>query len=83
MARIPFVGLLLFSNDERKAITKVGFIVTGDNFTQMQGTEKFSMKVVGVATASEGVEVAKEMGVFPHECRIKQKSIQPRWSIRL
>jgi hypothetical protein len=43
------------------ALTKFGFIVTGDSFTQYQGTEKFKMKVVGVRQASEGIAVAKEM----------------------
>jgi len=43
------------------ALTKFGFIVTGDDFVQYQGTEKFSMKVVGVSDASKGLAVAKEM----------------------
>ena len=43
------------------ALTKFGFIVTGDNFVQYQGTEKFSMKVVGVSEPSEGVDAAKQM----------------------
>ena len=43
------------------ALTKFGFIVTGDRFTQYQGTENFSMKVVGVSHASEGIAAAKEM----------------------
>lgn len=43
------------------ALTKFGFIVTGDDFVQYQGTEKFSMKVVGVSEASQGIAVAKEM----------------------
>jgi hypothetical protein len=43
------------------ALTKFGFIVTGDRFEQLQGTPRFSMKVVGVVHASEGVEVAKAM----------------------
>ena len=43
------------------ALKKFGFIVTGDRFVQYQGTANFSMKVVGVSQASEGVEVAKEM----------------------
>lgn len=42
-------------------LTKFGFIVTGDNFVQYQGTEKFSMKVVGVDSASKGPEVARAM----------------------
>jgi Family of unknown function (DUF6506) len=47
--------------DESMALTKFGFIVTGDNFVQHQGTAKFAMKVVGVSTPAEGIEVAKEM----------------------
>jgi hypothetical protein len=43
------------------ALTKFGFIVTGDHFVQYQGTDAFAMKVVGVRDPSEGVEVAKEM----------------------
>lgn len=43
------------------ALTKFGFIVTGDRFQQLQGTPRFFMKVVGVAHASEGVAVAKAM----------------------
>ena len=43
------------------ALTKFGFIVTGDNFVQYQGTPKFSMKVVGVSQPSQGIEAAKEM----------------------
>ena len=43
------------------ALTKYGFIVTGDNFVQAQGTEKFFMKVVGVSSPSEGADVAKAM----------------------
>ncbi len=43
------------------ALTKFGFIVTGDNFVQYQGTPTFSMKVVGVSQPSEGIAAAKEM----------------------
>ena len=43
------------------ALTRFGFIVTGDNFVQTQGTEKFFMKVVGVSAPAEGIEVAKTM----------------------
>jgi hypothetical protein len=43
------------------ALKKFGFIVTGDAFVQYQGTEKFSMKVVGVNHAREGIRAAKEM----------------------
>jgi hypothetical protein len=45
------------------ALTKFGFIVTGDEFVQYQGTEKFSMKVVGVSHPRDGVAAAKEMVV--------------------
>jgi hypothetical protein len=43
------------------ALTKFGFIVTGDRFVQYQGTEKFSMKVVGVSHPEEGIAAAREM----------------------
>jgi hypothetical protein len=43
------------------ALTKFGFIVTGDRFIQHQGTDQFSMKVVGVAEPSEGIVAAQEM----------------------
>jgi hypothetical protein len=43
------------------ALTKFGFIVVGDDFIQHQGTERFSMKVVGVKNASQGPAVAQEM----------------------
>ena len=43
------------------ALTKFGFIVTGDHFVQYQGTDRFSMKVVGVRDPSEGVQAAVEM----------------------
>ena len=35
--------------------------MTGDRFVQHQGAEKFQMKVVGVADASEGIEAAQQM----------------------
>lgn len=43
------------------ALTKFGFIVTGDHFEQMQGTDKFSMKVVGVTHPEQGIDVARNM----------------------
>lgn len=43
------------------ALTKFGFIVTGDNFVQHQGTNLFAMKVVGVKSPEQGIEAAKEM----------------------
>ncbi len=43
------------------ALTRFGFIVTGDNFTQLQGTDRFKMTVVGVASPEQGIEVAKQM----------------------
>jgi len=43
------------------ALTKFGFIVTGDKFVQIQGTEKFNMKVVGVTDPKDGIEAAKQM----------------------
>jgi hypothetical protein len=42
-------------------LSRFGFIVTGDDFTQEQGTELFSMKVVGVKEVSQGIDVAKQM----------------------
>lgn len=43
------------------ALERFGFIVTGDDFEQDQGTDKFSMKVVGVKSPEQGIEVAKRM----------------------
>jgi hypothetical protein len=43
------------------ALERFGFIVTGDNFEQRQGTAKFKMKVVGVSHPEQGIEVAKAM----------------------
>lgn len=43
------------------ALTFFGFIVTGDDFVQYQGTENFRMKVVGVRSAAQGVAVAQAM----------------------
>ena len=43
------------------ALTKFGFIVTGDKFVQIQGTEIFNMKVVGVTDPKDGIEAAKQM----------------------
>ncbi len=43
------------------ALTKFGFIVPGDSFVQIQGTEKFHMKVAGVTDPKDGIEAAKQM----------------------
>jgi len=43
------------------ALTHFGFIVTGDDFVQQQGTPGFSMKVVGVSDPAQGIEVARQM----------------------
>ncbi len=43
------------------ALERFGFIVTGDDFEQDQGTERFRMKVVGVKKPEQGIEVAKRM----------------------
>ncbi len=43
------------------ALEFFGFIVTGDDFEQYQGTDSFKMKVVGVRTPEQGVDVAKAM----------------------
>lgn len=42
-------------------LTRFGFIVTGDAFVQEQGTDAFSMKVVGVRHPRDGIAVAQEM----------------------
>jgi hypothetical protein len=43
------------------ALTKFGFIVTGDEFVQYQGTPNFSMKVVGVRHPRDGIAAAHAM----------------------
>jgi hypothetical protein len=43
------------------ALTKFGFIVTGDDFIQCQGTSHFSMEVVGVSEPSKGIAAAIDM----------------------
>lgn len=43
------------------ALHRFGFIVTGDEFTQIQGTDKFRMKVVGVSRPEQGIAAAKTM----------------------
>ncbi|MBL4789375.1 MAG: hypothetical protein JKY60_10110 [Kordiimonadaceae bacterium] len=43
------------------ALKRFGFIVTGDDFEKMQGTDKFMMKVVGVSHPEKGIEAAKQM----------------------
>ncbi|MCG8588128.1 MAG: DUF6506 family protein [Proteobacteria bacterium] len=43
------------------ALTRFGFIVTGDDFEQETGTTKFRMKVIGVSAPEKGVAVAKQM----------------------
>jgi len=43
------------------ALTHFGFIVTGDDFEQDQGTDRFHMKVVGVSHPEKGIAVAKSM----------------------
>lgn len=43
------------------ALEKFGFIVTGDNFEQVQGTDKFKMTVVGVSRPEQGIAVAQQM----------------------
>ena len=42
------------------ALERFGFIVTGDNFEQWQGTDKFR-KVVGVSHPEQGIAAAKQM----------------------
>jgi len=43
------------------ALERFGFIVTGDDFEQEQGTARFRMKVVGVKSPEQGIEVARRM----------------------
>ena len=43
------------------ALHRFGFIVTGDEFVQQQGTDKFRMKVVGVSRPEQGIAAAKAM----------------------
>ena len=43
------------------ALTHFGFIVTGDCFESSLGTENFTMKVIGVKQASEGIAAAKKL----------------------
>lgn len=43
------------------ALERFGLIFTGDNFAQLQGTSTFSMKVVGVKSPEQGIEVARQM----------------------
>lgn len=43
------------------ALNKFGFIVTGDDFEQYQGTDNFKMKVVGVSKPEQGIDAAKKM----------------------
>lgn len=43
------------------ALERFGFIVTGDDFEQIQGTENFMMKVVGVSHPEKGIAVARKM----------------------
>jgi len=41
------------------ALTRFGFIVTGDDFVQIQGSPAFAMKVVGVSEPSLGIAAAQ------------------------
>ncbi len=41
------------------ALTRFGFIVTGDDFVQWTGTEHFRMKVVGVKSPEQGIQAAR------------------------
>ena len=43
------------------ALHRFGFIVTGDEFTQEQGTANFRMRVVGVSHPEQGIAAAKAM----------------------
>ncbi|MCB1309315.1 MAG: hypothetical protein KDK30_14080 [Leptospiraceae bacterium] len=43
------------------ALSKFGFIVTGDTFLQDQGTDAFQMRVIGVRHPEEGIEAARSL----------------------
>ena len=43
------------------ALERFGFIVTGGDFEQWQGTDEFRMKVVGVSHPEKGIAAAKQM----------------------
>jgi len=43
------------------ALEKFGFIVVGDEFEQLQGTDSFQMTVVGIRKPKEAIDVAKKM----------------------
>jgi len=43
------------------ALARFDFIVTGDDFEQWIGTERFQMKVVGVGSPEQGLQAAREM----------------------
>ena len=46
------------------ALTRFGFIVTGDDFVQWTGTEHFRMKVVGVKSPEQGIQLIELCGGF-------------------
>ena len=46
------------------ALTRFGFIVTGDDFVQWTGTEHFRMKVVGVKSPEQGIQLVELCGGF-------------------
>lgn len=43
------------------ALERFGFIVTGDDFVQEQGTGTFRMTVVGVSHPEKGIAAARQM----------------------
>jgi len=43
------------------ALEKFGFIVVGDVFEQLQGTDSFQMTVAGINKPKDAIEVAKKM----------------------
>ena len=43
------------------ALERFGFIVVGDRFEQEQGTDNFTMKVVGIQSPKEAPDVAQKM----------------------
>ena len=46
------------------ALTRFGFIVTGDDFVQWTGTEHFRMKVAGVKSPEQGIQLIELCGGF-------------------
>lgn len=65
------------------ALTRFGFIVTGDDFVQWVGTARFRMKVVGVQKPEQGVQVAKDMVAEGIELIERCGGFSPVWAGRI